>query len=112
MLFQRYSQPGCTPHASFYNHYIGKMCPYRYSKQYKTLLRLICRATDEKSGIYFYVSSDGFWRIFAFVDGTFLVECFDNLYQTGIVGLLVATIQEDVDVSADNMFIWQATLDN
>ncbi|GAB5492733.1 MAG: hypothetical protein Phog2KO_29480 [Phototrophicaceae bacterium] len=30
---------------------------------------LVCRASDEENGIYFYISSDGFWRIFAFIDG-------------------------------------------
>ena len=30
---------------------------------------IVCRASDEENGIYFYISSDGFWRIFAFVDG-------------------------------------------
>lgn len=30
---------------------------------------LVCRASDEENGVYFYISSDGFWRIFAFVDG-------------------------------------------
>lgn len=30
---------------------------------------LVCRASDEENGVHFYISSDGFWRIFAFVDG-------------------------------------------
>jgi|GEM_PF-654140 len=30
---------------------------------------LVCRASDEDNGIHFYISSDGYWRIFAFEDG-------------------------------------------
>ncbi|MGJ3239271.1 MAG: hypothetical protein ACFE0Q_11240 [Anaerolineae bacterium] len=29
---------------------------------------VVCRASDENNGMHFYISSDGFWRIFAFVD--------------------------------------------
>lgn len=30
---------------------------------------LVCRASDEDNGVHFYISSDGYWRIFAFEDG-------------------------------------------
>lgn len=30
---------------------------------------IVCRAEDDENGIHFYISSDGFWRIFAFEDG-------------------------------------------
>ncbi|MEL7433912.1 MAG: hypothetical protein AAFN11_08185 [Chloroflexota bacterium] len=31
---------------------------------------LVCRAEDEENGVHFFISSDGFWRIFAFEDGS------------------------------------------
>lgn len=78
---------------------------------------LVCRASDEENGVHFYISSDGFWRIFAFDNGRarpfmpwtasdlinqgenasnrITAVCVDNYFALYINGELVGEAQDD-----------------
>lgn len=60
-----YSAPGSED----YDNVIINVDTQRLSDEINDGYGLVCRAEDEDNGVHFYISSDGYWRIFNFIDG-------------------------------------------
>lgn len=58
-----------APSSEEYENVIITVDTQRLSDEANDGYGIFCRSEDEDNGVYFYISSDGYWRIFNFIDG-------------------------------------------